>query len=255
MNKFKSFSIIKKIQVKFKILHFLNKVGLKKVLLNKYFDNFKIKKVIDIGANIGQFGTQIYSLGYKYEIHSFEPLKKEYTFLKKHTKRKKNWDCYNLGIGEKKEIKKIFISRNSVSSSFMKVNNKHLSAAPESEQSSYQIIDVITLEEAFNKKIKVKLKEPVFLKIDVQGYEINILESFPFYKYNIPLLLVEVSFTNLYDGQGEFNQLINLLYKHNYSIVEIILNNKFRAKNKLNSLLQSDFLLCRNDYLNKFNQN
>lgn len=253
MNKLKSFSLIKKIQLKYKILHFLSRIGLKNVLLNKYFNNFKIKKIVDIGANIGQFATQIYSLGYKYEIYSFEPLKKEYSLLKKNTKGKTNWNCYNLGIGEKKEKKKIFISQNSVSSSFMKVNNKHLSAAPESVQSSYQIIDVITLDEAFKNKIKVNANEPIFLKIDVQGYEINILEGFPFGKYNIPLLLVEASFTGLYDGQGDFNQLINLLYKNNYSIIEIILNNKFRAKNKLNSLLQSDFILCRNDYLNKFN--
>ena len=70
-----------KIQLKFRYQHLLNRIGLKKVLLNKYFHNFKIKKVIDIGANIGQFATQIYSLGYKNEIHSFEPLKKEYSLL------------------------------------------------------------------------------------------------------------------------------------------------------------------------------
>ena len=70
----------------------------------------------------------------------------------------------------------------------MKVNNKNLSAGPGLAQSSYQKINIITLDEAIKNKINVNGNEPIFFKIDYQGYEINILESFLFKKYNIPLL-------------------------------------------------------------------
>ena len=64
----------------------------------------------------------------------------------------------------------------------MKVNKKILSAVPVLVQSSYQKINIKALDKDVKNKINFDGNEHIFLKIEVQDYEINTLESFLFKK-------------------------------------------------------------------------
>ena len=250
MKKYRAILILKKIKIKFILQGFHHKIGLKKDPILKYINYFEIQKIVDVGANIGQFATRINALGYKNEIHSFEPMEHESNLLKRFSKNNKKWFIYNFGIGENyEEQKKIYVSKNSVSSSLLKVNNEHLMAAPKSIQKEVKEINLLSLENALISQINLRKKDPIFLKIDVQGYEMPILRNFEFEKFEIPLILIEASFTKLYKNQEGFNQLINLLYDNNYTIVEML--DSFRSRNKIRNILQTDLVLCRNNYLRK----
>ena len=175
---------------------------------------------------------------------------KEYIILKKVSGLFKNWINYNIGIGKKGEKKStIYVSENSVSSSILRVNQEHISAAPDSVQKKSIDINIQDLREAieFN-SINYDISN-IFLKIDVQGYEIPIIDNFDFSQYQIPLLLVEASFRKLYSEQESFEKLIELIYKNNYIIVEIL--DCFRGKGHLKPILQADILCCHKAYINR----
>ncbi len=70
----------------------------------------------------------------------------------------------------------------------MKVNKKIFSAVPGLVQSSYQKINIKALDKDVKNKINFNGNEHIFLKIEVQDYEINTLESFLFKKYDVPFL-------------------------------------------------------------------
>tara|TARA_A100001035_G_C27782914_1_gene502723 strand:+ start:2901 stop:3653 length:753 start_codon:yes stop_codon:yes gene_type:complete len=222
----------------------------KKNKLQNYIDILKIDTVFDIGANIGQFSLKLYANGFSGRIISYEPMYKEYIILKKVSGLFKNWINYNIGIGKKGEKKStIYVSENSVSSSILRVNQEHISAAPDSVQKKSIDINIQDLREAieFN-SINYDISN-IFLKIDVQGYEIPIIDNFDFSQYQIPLLLVEASFRKLYSEQESFEKLIELIYKNNYIIVEIL--DCFRGKGHLKPILQADILCCHKAYINR----
>ena len=49
-----------------------------------------IDVILDIGANIGQYGSEMRNLGFKGEIISFEPMKKAFSKLEKNSSKDSN---------------------------------------------------------------------------------------------------------------------------------------------------------------------
>ena len=244
--RFFSYLLLTKIYLvsKLKNLNFL-----KRNRLQAYLDILKIDAVFDIGANIGQFGLKLYANGFSGRVISYEPMYKEFIILKKVSRIFKNWINYNAAIGKTGDKKNtIYVSDNSVSSSMLRVNEAHISAAPESVQKKSIDIQIQDLREAIEFNSRTYNISNIFLKIDVQGYEIPIIENFDFSKYQIPLILVEASFRKLYSEQESFEKLIELIYRNNYIVVEIL--DCFRGKGQLNPILQADILCCHKSYIN-----
>ncbi|MEZ4901458.1 MAG: FkbM family methyltransferase [Spirosomataceae bacterium] len=79
----------------------------------------KITTVIDVGANIGQYASQIRRLGFDGRIISIEPQKKEFNKLSTLTKKYKNWEAINIALGDYDGISLINIASNSHSSSLL----------------------------------------------------------------------------------------------------------------------------------------
>lgn len=69
----------------------------------KLLDFHKINKILDVGANSGQYALQTFELGFKGNIMSFEPVKSTFDNLKKETLKKQNWKAFNFGFGDKEE--------------------------------------------------------------------------------------------------------------------------------------------------------
>src|SRR3982751_3236266 len=86
------------------------------VWLQKIIEHFQIKTILDVGANSGQYAEEVFYHGFKGEIHSFEPISNVFQKLQKKSKRFKNWQVHNLGVGQKKETLMINVSENLVSS-------------------------------------------------------------------------------------------------------------------------------------------
>ena len=91
----------------------------------------KIKTIIDIGANEGQFAQRMIKLGFEGTIVSFEPMKKEYEILVNNIQKNKiklvNWIVEKrCALGSKKETKQLYISGKNQSSSLMHISEQHL---------------------------------------------------------------------------------------------------------------------------------
>ena len=94
--------------------------------------NYDIDLVIDIGANEGQFAKKIIDYGFKNKIISFEPIKNVNKILRSNSKNHQNWIVNkSFGFGNLNQTKLINVSKNSVSSSILEINKKHLRAQPD----------------------------------------------------------------------------------------------------------------------------
>lgn len=74
--------------------------------------------------------------------------------------------------------------------------------------------------EPLSKKINVSMLEtPTLMKIDVQGFELEVLKGSVELFDNIDYILIEVSFVQLYTGQALANEIVEFLLKHNYNLI------------------------------------
>jgi len=182
--------------------------------LEKSLNNIKkIDNLIDIGSNKGQFALIVKNKFKNCQIISFEPQNEFLNIQKKLFI--KNTKFYNFCLGSINQIKKIYILNRADSSSLLKpiiIKNKY---------------KIIKRENVYVKKlddvIKFKANKTYFMKIDVQGYEYEVLKgaknSLKFIKY----ILIEVSNKKFYYKQ-----------KHKKKLLSFLKKNKFVLKKKLN---------------------
>jgi len=169
-------------------------------------NNINFKNTIDIGANIGNHTNFFCNIGKAENVYSFEPIKENFEILLKNNTNQKN--CYNLGLS------------NYNGYGFMNNNHPHNSGTAKliSEMGNNENrIQCITLD-------TLNLKDITFIKIDVEGHELFVLDGG---KYTIlnshPDILIEI-----HDDITIEDVLLHL--PKNYKIIEKIGNYNFILK-------------------------
>lgn len=174
--------------------------------------------VFDVGANFGNRVEIFLALGAR--VVAIEPQIKCVKYLKE--KYKNTIHIENVGLGSKNEQKVFYEADNSVLSTFSdsyidKVQNTRHKTTIWKESN---VLNIITLDELIK-----KYGNPKFIKIDVEGYEFEVISGLSkksgviSFEYNVPELLEEVKMC--------VNKLSSIGYdSFAYSIGESMLINK-----------------------------
>jgi len=186
--------------------------------LINYLTKNQIDYCFDVGANIGQYGKYIRSIGFKGNVFSFEPQQEAFQKLLKISKRDSLWQVYNLGISNIDGKAKINISKNSVSSSLLDIEEKHTSAAPDSKYIGVEDISVSRIDTFIKEQ---KLTNKIFLKIDAQGFESLILEGTAHSISQVYALQIEISCVSLYKGEMLLNEMKDFIESKGFYLSSI----------------------------------
>lgn len=173
------------------------------------FKNFEIDLILDIGANKGQFAKEVRSSGYRNRIVSFEPLSSAFKILEKNAAKDPLWQVYRVAVGANAKTDVINVSANSHSSSILEILPDHLQAEPQSKYISKESIEVTTLDELL--PTVEAGAENIYLKIDTQGYEWEVLQGASKNISRFLLVQMELSFVPLYEGEKLFEQLFETM--------------------------------------------
>ena len=190
------------------------------------------------------------------QIIGFEPNKKEYDKLKTKDPNKKFYN-YAIGDGEDKILN---ICKAPGMSSFLKPNLNYLKKFHGFEEWA-QIIS----EEKVNTKKLNEIDEKIdFLKIDVQGYEYEVLINGLEKLNNVKVIQIETSPFPLYQGEKNSSEIMRLLENSGFmlhmfnKINTRIFKPMVLANNKtlgLNHLFQLDCVMVKNfEEINKFSE-
>lgn len=189
-------------------------------ILMKQIEYNKIDLIFDIGANEGQFSELLFNLGYKGKIVSFEPLSEVHKKLIIRSGKFSGWEvAEKCAVGETNEETEINISKNTLSSSVLKIKKEHTDAEPESVITGTEKIKVYKLD-TIGKKYSGSAKN-IFLKIDTQGYEEKILNGAAEFLKNVKGLLVETSLVPLYEGQALFKEILSKVESAGFELTGI----------------------------------
>lgn len=215
-------------------------------LLQLLYVQLGVNTVLDIGANIGQFALTTRIYGFQGNIISFEPLNSAYIQLLENSLKDKKWLIHErCALGSEDGISIINVSANSVSSSLLPMHSNHLNAAPSSVYISQEEILVRTLDHCLS-SYDIDLRN-TFLKIDAQGFESQVINGAKNSLSHIPGVLCELSLVELYDGQKDWQHIINSFLSLGYSVWSIIPG---FADKQSGRLLQVDVVFVRSELIN-----
>ena len=182
----------------------------------------KIDLVLDVGANTGQYAKSLREAGYSGRIISFEPLSSVYDKLKLASKKDSLWEvAQRAAIGDKDGDISINIANNTQSSSVLPMLESHLQAAPESEYVDSETVKLYRLDTIATQYIDDRY-ESIYLKIDVQGYELQVLEGSTLLLPRIKGIQLELSLVPLYEGEPVFRDMLDKLDQLEYELHAVI---------------------------------
>lgn len=122
--------------------------------------------IFDVGANLGNTVLDYHLFFSTTKIFCFEPVLKTFDILSKRVEKYKNISVYNTALGDKEEQIEIFLSADCETNSLLNVS---VDETKESEKIKVERLDIFC---AIH-----KIKYIDLLKIDVEGFEIPVLDG------------------------------------------------------------------------------
>lgn len=185
----------------------------------KMLNHHKIDLIIDVGANKGEYTSELINLGYTGSIESFEPVDEVYGHLVKKSTSHKQWNTHKVALGDFDGEAEINIAGNINSSSLLDMLPKHMQSAPESKYVRKEKIVVMKLDTIF--PTLVHKANRVFVKIDIQGYEMAMLLGAVNSLKNIKGIQIEMSLESLYKGSILYKEMIAFLEEKGFELYSI----------------------------------
>lgn len=186
----------------------------------RLMEQYAIDTVLDIGANIGQYGQELRrDMRFSGNIISFEPQSAAFELLKKNAAHDPKWEVNNFALGDKNGTANINIAGNSHSSSLLGMLSSHIDSAPSSSYIGSETTDVKTLDSIIDNYCSVR--NNVYLKVDTQGFEHKVIEGAEKSLERIRMIQLEMSLIPLYDGQVLFDDLHGLLTGKGFKLVSL----------------------------------
>lgn len=188
----------------------------------KYLFKLDINKIIDVGAHKGEFLEKMLKIEKINTFYAFEPQKHIFNELNKKFSENSKIVLFNYAVDKEVSNKKLQVNKLSMTSSLAEFNDKSLylkiknfltfskTNFVEEHETQTNTIDNIF------KKINL---EKTLLKIDVEGFELNVIKGSQIKLKEISFVLIENQFGNHYKNNN-FNDIKKLLLKQNFVVIK-----------------------------------
>ncbi|BCT69180.1 FkbM family methyltransferase [Nitrosospira sp. NRS527] len=179
-------------------------------LLTDLFQRNKINYVLDVGANTGQYVRFLRQFaGYEGRVISFEPVSHCYQSLIKKAELDPLWDTRQFALGKENSTQKINVMKSDQFSSFLQPTHKFIDGLQDLNVIDHtEEIIVKSLDEVLSEMKIDGVKEAIYLKLDTQGYDMQVIAGAKNSLQNIWALQTEVSVLNIYEGMPSIEQVI-----------------------------------------------
>ena len=206
----------------------------------KWIRDFGFKTVLDIGANIGSFSQTISQLIPGVQIHAFEPIPEAYNQMVERMQAYPHFKAHNCGLGNQDGHIDFHLNQSATSSSFLPQSQSHRDAFPHtSHGTKIMQVKIARLDDLISEN---DLALPMMAKIDVQGYEREVLDGGHQTIRNAELILIETSFVELYEGQVLFPEIYERLVSWGYEYAGALHQHMGQSDGRI---MQSDSIFVR----------
>ena len=198
-----------------------------------------VNTVIDVGANVGQFSVAAAKLMKPKSIFAFEPAPAAFERLKRNTRALPEVRAMCMALGERDGVSEFNVNVHLHSSSILKLAAAHEQAFPNAIETEVIRVPMMRLDGAIEGKTK---ERPCLLKLDVQGYEANVLLGATETLAGTDYVVAELSFKPMYQGERTFADMLELFEEKGFRFSRPL---DFLADPKTGEFLQMDGLFVR----------
>jgi FkbM family methyltransferase len=171
-----------------------------------FIEDREINVVIDVGANVGQFGKSLRESGYRGRIISFEPIASAFQELSKAAQGDGDWEANQCGLGAASGSAKLKVSELSVFSSILDSTSAGGLHDKRMAVDHIEEIPIRTLDE-----IASGIQGKILLKVDTQGYERQVIEGGRQILPRLAGIMLELPIIHTYEGVWQFHEAVKFM--------------------------------------------
>jgi len=209
--------------------------------LPEFLESRGIETVLDVGANTGQFGRGLRRAGYRGRIVSFEPIKDVFATLKGVADRDGNWEVHNYALGSALSVRTMRISQDTVFSSLLEQTPAAQEFDPRARVLRQESVEIKRLDDVLPSFHGGR----VFLKIDAQGFEREILDGAAASLGQILGIQAELPLLHLYRGVWSLPDALEYLRQRDFVLSQVQPTN-YDTKDRV-SMVELDCIFRRMD--------
>lgn len=206
-----------------KLLMFLER-NIHQKRISRFLQNRSIKTIIDVGAHKGEFAQNALQIESVNKIIAFEPQKKIFSLLKEKFSDNDKVVLNNFALSEKVEKRIMKINKMTATSTLNHEINKDSLYFKFKSFLLYQKNSIIDEEEINTTTFDVFFNGEIFnentlLKIDTEGYEIQVLKGSEQKIREMKYILIENQFSKMYKNVN-FKDCHDFLRKKNFKLLK-----------------------------------
>jgi FkbM family methyltransferase len=193
--------------------------------LRELFSRQAINTVLDVGANEGQYRNFLRRrCGFDGWVVSFEPVRAVYDILQAQAKDDPRWLVFNYALGSKNEFREFNVMRDTRFSSFLEPNNSSMEGLDVVEKNVVvrrEKVEVQCLSDVIQRLRRTYSLGRIYLKMDTQGYDFEVLRGGGMELGKIVALQTEVPIKSLYEGMISFSQAVEMLKAYGFDVTGV----------------------------------
>lgn len=214
--------------------------------LHPLFETYQIECVLDVGGNFGQFGDFVrQKLGFAGVIHSFEPVAQFVHVLQEKASRDGSWHIHQLALGSRQDEVEINVTESPGLSSLLAPTGDTVEDLwDRSAIVERQRVTLDTLDNFVSRLDGGVLPGPTFLKVDTQGYDLEVLKGAGKTLDSIRALQLEASVRPIYEGMPGFREVLDYLMGRGFALSAMFAVNHDQSQR----LIEFDCVLVNERY-------
>lgn len=182
-----------------------------------------VSMVLDVGANSGGYAKELREFGYTGRIVSFEPLREQRALAERAAANDAGWTVLPYALGPEQATVVMNVAGNAgASSSVLPMHDAHVAAAPQAAIVRTEQVEQVMLDDLWPSLVGAA--DAVFLKLDVQGYERQVLAGATrvLSTGNVVGLQIETSLIPLYEDAWLHDEVLQWARDGRWDLCRVI---------------------------------
>ncbi|MFZ0548457.1 MAG: FkbM family methyltransferase [Candidatus Promineifilaceae bacterium] len=184
--------------------------------LQRLFQKLNINCIFDVGANRGQYGRFLRQSGYTGRIISFEPVSADFALLQAQAADDPEWQTHQIALGREENTAEINVTSDSLFNSFLKPNE--FIRGQGLRISHVESVQIRPLDALFDQSLAEINQPQPYLKLDTQGYDLEVLAGAEKCLSRISALQTELSIKPVYEQMPYYLDSIAHLEKMGFEV-------------------------------------